>query len=159
MGTNPVRVVAYALAEEPDDTCRLVTALLAPEDAPAAELATLYHERWGIEIACDELKTHMLGPQPRLRNKPPDLVRQEVKGLMSAYHAVRAFLAAAAHDKDRDPDNLSFVHAVRVVRRLQNPGPRRRSRVARVRDLCQEILGSGASPVGADAGPAGSSTK
>ncbi len=119
-GGQPVRVIEYA---------------------PAAEQAALYHERWEIETAYDERKTHMRGPQPRLRSKTPDLVRQEVEGLMLAYHAVRAFLAAAAHDAAKDLDDLSFVHAIRVVRRrLQNPGPRRRSRVARIRDLCPEIL-------------------
>ena len=140
-GDGLVRVVAYTLAEAPDETYRLVTTLLEPETAPAVELAALYHERWEIETAYDELKTHMLGPRPSLRSKTPELVRQEVEGLLLAYHAVRAFLAEAARDEDLDPDHLSFVHAVRVVRRrLQNPGPRRRARIARVRDLCREIL-------------------
>ena len=140
-GDHPVRVVEYALTEAPDETYRLVTTLLDPETAPAAELAALYHERWEIETAYDELKTHMLGPRPSLRSKTPELVRQEVEGLLLAYHAVRAFLAEAADEEDLDPDDLSFVHAVRVVRRrLQNPGPRRRSRIARVRDLCRELL-------------------
>ena len=139
-GDQPVRVVEYALAEVPDKTYRLITTLLDPEEAPAAELAGLYHERWEIETAYDELKTHMLGPRPSLRSKTPDLVRQEVEGLMLAYHAVRAFLAEAARDEELDPDDLSFVHAVRVVRRrLQNPDPRRRPLTARVRDLCREI--------------------
>ena len=135
-GDGRVRVVAYTLAEAPDETYRLVTTLLDPETAPAAELAALYHERWEIETAYDELKTHMLGPRPSLRSKTPELVRQEVEGLLLAYHAVRAFLAEAARDEDLDPDHLSFVHAVRVVRRrLQNPGPRSRARSARIRDL------------------------
>ena len=139
-GDQPVRVVEYALAEVPDRTYRLITTLLDPEEAPAAELAGLYHERWEIETAYDELKTHMLGPRPSLRSKTPDLVRQEVEGLMLAYHAVRAFLAEAARDEDLDPDDLSFVHAVQVVRRrLQNPDPRRRPLTARIRDLCREI--------------------
>lgn len=139
-GDQPVRVVAYALAEAPDQTYRLLTTLRDPETAPAAELAALYHERWEIETAYDELKTHMLGPRPILRSKTPDLVRQEVEGLMLAYHAVRAFLAEAADHQDLDPDDLSFVHAVRVVRRrLQNPDPRRRPLTARLRDLCREI--------------------
>ena len=37
----------------------------------------------------------MLGPRPSLRSKTPELVRQEVEGLLLVYHAVRAFLAAA----------------------------------------------------------------
>ncbi len=116
-GDHPVRVVEYALTEVPDETYRLVTTLLDPETAPAAELAALYHERWESETAYDELKTHMLGPHPSLRSKTPELVRQEVEGLLLAYHAVRV-----------------------VRHRLQNPGPRRRARIARVRDLCRELL-------------------
>ena len=139
-GGLPVRVVEYTLTEAPEQTYRLVTTLCDPRPAPAAELAALYHERWEVETAYDELKTHMLGPKPILRSKTPHLVRQEVEGLMLAYYAVRAFLAAAAAAADLDPDVLSFVHAIRVVRRrLQNPGPHRRSLAARVRDLGREM--------------------
>ena len=137
LAAGSVRVVEYALAEAPDETYRLVTTLLDPATAPAA----LYHEHWDFETAYDEPRTHMLGPRPSLCSKTPDLVRQEVEGLLLAYHAVRAFLAEVADPENLDPDDLSFVHAVRVVRRrLQNPGPRRRSRIARVRDLCRELL-------------------
>ena len=38
---------------------RLVTTILDPAQAPAAALAALYHERWEIEGALDELKTHL----------------------------------------------------------------------------------------------------
>ena len=73
----------YALAENPDETCRLVTTLLDPSQAPAVELAALYHD-WEVETACDELKTYMLGPKPTLRSKTPQLVQQEVEGIMLA---------------------------------------------------------------------------
>jgi hypothetical protein len=42
--------------------------------APAAQLAALYHERWEIETALDELKTHLRGAKIVLRSKTPDLV-------------------------------------------------------------------------------------
>ena len=118
----PVRVIEYTLPEVPDAAARyrLVTTLLDPATAPAAELATLYHERWEIEGAFDELKTHLRGAHLVLRSKTPDLVRQEAYGLLLAHFAVRglmheAALAAAPHA--RDPDTLSFVHAIRVIRR------------------------------------------
>ena len=123
-GEGPVRVVEYAPAEAPDEIHCLVTTLRDSKAAPAAELAVLYHERWEIGTACDEPGTRMPGPRPLLRSKTPELVQQEVEGLMLACHAVRAFLAGAADPEDRDPDSLSFGHAVRVVRRrLRNPGP------------------------------------
>ena len=99
------------------------TTLLDPTAAPAAEVAALYHERWEVETAYDEVKTHILGPGAILRSKTPDLVLQEVHGLMLAHYAVRRLIHEAARKVDEDPDRLSFVHAVRVVRRrVENPG-------------------------------------
>lgn len=118
----PVRVIEYTLPGGPDaePQYRLVTTLLEPETAPAAELAALYHERWEIEGAFDELKTHLRGARIVLRSKTPELVRQEAYGLLLAHFAVRGLMheaARAATPTARDPDTLSFVHAVRVIRR------------------------------------------
>ena len=52
-----------------------------------------------------------------LRSKTPELVRQEFYGLMMAHFAVRGLMHEAALKADIDPDELSFVHSVRVVRR------------------------------------------
>lgn len=118
-GGVDVRVIEYALDGTPDaePLYRLVTTVLDPDAAPAAELAALYHERWEIETALDELKTHLRGARIVLRSKTPELVRQEFFGLMMAHFAVRGLMHEAALSADRDPDELSFVHAVRVVRR------------------------------------------
>ena len=114
-----VRVIDYRLeglaGAEP--VYRLLTSILDPERAPAKELAALYHERWEIETALDELKTHRRGAKIVLRSKTPDLVRQEFFGLMMAHFAIRGLMQEAALKADEDPDRLSFLHAVRVVRR------------------------------------------
>jgi len=114
-----VRVIEYRLQEvsEAEPIYRLVTSLLDPAQAPATELAALYHERWAIETALAELKTHLRGAKIVLRSKTPDLVRQEFYGLMMAHFAVRGLMHEAALKADADPDQLSFLHAVRVVRR------------------------------------------
>src|SRR3990170_4567623 len=96
---------------------RLVTTRLDPETAPAQELAALYQERWEIETALDELKTHRRGARIVLRSKTPDLVRQECCGLLLAHFAIRGLMHEAAVKVGIDPDALSFVHAVRVIRR------------------------------------------
>ena len=115
----PARVIEYRLegVEGAEPSYRLLTTLLDPGVAPAEELAALYHERWEIEGALDELKTHLRGAQIVLRSKTPDLVRQEFYGLLLAHFAVRGLMHEAALQADEDPDRLSFLHAVRVVRR------------------------------------------
>jgi len=56
-----------------------------------------------------------------LRSKTPDLVRQEFYGLLMAHFAIRGLMHEAALKADEDPDRLSFLHAVRVVRRNCKP--------------------------------------
>jgi hypothetical protein len=114
-----VRVVEYTLSgvAHAEPRYRLVTTVLDPQPAPAEDLAALYHERWEIETALDELKTHLRGARIVLRSKTPDLVLQETYGLLLAHFAVRGLMHEAALMADVDCDQLSFVHAVRVVRR------------------------------------------
>jgi len=114
-----VRVIDYVLegVANTEPIYRLVTTILDPDDAPARELAALYHERWDIETAFDELKTHLRGRQIILRSKTPDLVRQEFYGLLLAHFAIRGLMHEAAAGVGEDPDELSFMHAVRVIRR------------------------------------------
>jgi len=114
-----VRVVEYRLqgVADAEPLYRLVTTILDPAQAPAADLAALYHERWEIEGALAELKTQLRGAQVVLRSKTADLVRQEFWGLLLAHFAVRGLMHEAALRADEDPDRLSFLHAVRVVRR------------------------------------------
>jgi hypothetical protein len=114
-----VRVIDYRLDKVPDSEpiYRLITTILDPAQAPAKELAALYHERWEIETALDELKTHLRGAQIVLRSKTPELVQQEFFGLLIAHFAIRGLMHEAALKADEDPDRLSFLHAVRVVQR------------------------------------------
>lgn len=116
---RPVRVIEYRLegiaGAEP--LYRLITTMADPASAPAPELAALYHERWEIENAFDEFKTHLRGRRLVLRSKTPTLVEQEFYGFLLAHHAIRGLMHEAALKADVDPDEISFVHAVRVVRR------------------------------------------
>ena len=52
-----------------------------------------------------------------LRSKTPELVEQELWGLLLAHFAVRQLMEQAAWRQDIDPDRLSFTHALRVIKR------------------------------------------
>ena len=115
-----VRVIDYTLKDSAtpvQDSYRLVTNILDPEMAPALELAALYHERWEVESVFDEFKTHMRSTSTVLRSKTPGLVKQELWGLLLAHYAVRQLMERAAWQQGLDPDRLSFVHALRVIKR------------------------------------------
>ena len=115
-----VRVIDYTLVESAtpvQDSYRLVTNILDHEAAPALELAAIYHERWEVESVFDEFKTHMRSNSTVLRSKTPELVEQELWGLLMAHFAIRQLMEQAAWRKALDPDRLSFVHALRVVKR------------------------------------------
>lgn len=115
-----VRVIDYTLQDSAtpvQDGYRLVTNILDPQAAPALELAALYHERWEIEGVFDEFKTHLRANSTVLRSKTPELVQQELWGLMLAHFAIRQLMVQAAWPRGLDPDRLSFTHAVRVIKR------------------------------------------
>ena len=118
-GTLTVRVIEYTLEGVPgaEPVYRLITTLLDPEQAPAEELAAQYAQRGEIETALDELKTHLRGRRIVLRSKTPELVRQEFYGLLLAHFAIRGLMHEAALKGELDPDRVSYVHAVRVIRR------------------------------------------
>ena len=110
-----VRIISYRITDarlgEEGKVYRLVTTLLNPRVAPAAELVALYHERWEIELVLDEIKTHGRAQCKTLRSKLPELVRQELLGLFLAHYAIRALMAQSAREEQVDPDRLSFTTA------------------------------------------------
>ena len=114
----PVRVIDYSIDDGRDHpgSYRLFTTILDPAEAPAAALASAYHQRWEIELAFDELKTHQRGPRTVLRSKSPDLVRQEIWGHLCCHYAIRSLMAAAAEHAGHEPDRTSFVAALRIAR-------------------------------------------
>ncbi len=114
-----VRVIDYEVNDQKGgkQEVRIITSILSWEAAPAEDLARLYAERWEFETALDEFKTHLRGARTVLRSQTPDLVRQEVYGLLLAHFALRGLMHEAAVHAGRDPDRISFIHTVRVARR------------------------------------------
>ena len=118
-GGVTVRVIEYCLDGVPgaEPLYRLITTILDPTVAPAAELAALYHERWEHESSFSELKVKLPGHRLILRSQRVDLVEQELYGLLLSHFALRSLMYQASRKAGCDPDQLSFVHTVRVVRR------------------------------------------
>ncbi|MDH6287963.1 IS4 transposase [Rhodococcus opacus] len=114
-----VRVIDYTLDDgrENPEHYRLLTTILDPADASAEELALAYAQRWEIENTFDELKTHQHGPRAVLRSKFPPLVLQEIWVHLCCHYAIRTLMRDAATAGRRDPDQMSFVTALRITRR------------------------------------------
>jgi hypothetical protein len=91
----------------------LLTSLIDFERYPAAELRTLYHERWEIELGFGELKTDMLERLETIRSKSPSAVAQEMWGLLIAYNLVRLEMERIAAELGVHPTRISFVAALR----------------------------------------------
>lgn len=113
-----VRVIEYGLtlADGKQVRYRLLTSLLDATQAPALELAGLYHERWEIEGVFDELKTHLRQSRRVFRSKKPDLVRQEFYGWVMAHYAVRWLMHCAGSEYGTAPRKLSFTGSVSLMK-------------------------------------------
>jgi hypothetical protein len=114
-----IRVIDYQIDDgRPNEgTYRLFTTILDPHEAPAVDLAVAYAQRWEIESAFDELKTHQRRARTVLRSKSPDLVLQEIWGHLCCHFAIRTLMWEAADHAGVDPDRVSFVTALRIARR------------------------------------------
>jgi len=115
-----VRLITYRISDPArpgyGEEHRIITTLLNPRLAPALDLACAYHERWEIEIVIDEIDTHQRLVGRTLRSLTPVGVLQELYGVLLAHYAVRVLMHEAALMADVDPDRLSFVHALEIVR-------------------------------------------
>jgi len=147
-----VRIIEYTITIRAADGAariepyRLVTTLLDHQQAPAAELAALYHQRWEIENSYGELKTRLRGAGFILRSRSPELVRQELLALLTVYQALCALKAEAARQAGAGPDRISFTVTIRVARDhasspagISPPGLARARRQA-IRDLLDDPL-------------------
>ncbi len=115
-----IRVVEYHIDDGSGTELgpfRLFTTLLDPNEVSAVELADTYRQRWEIESAFGELKTHQRGSKVVLRSKSPALVEQEIWGHLCCHFAIRTLMFEAAHDGSVDPDRVSFTAALNISRR------------------------------------------
>jgi Insertion element 4 transposase N-terminal/Transposase DDE domain len=131
-----VRVLRYTLDDPQRAGCGqehvLLTTLLDAQSHPARELILLYHERWEIELTIDEQKTHQspwrVTKPAHLRSETPSGVMQEVYALAIGHHVTRTLMAEAAAREGLDPDRLSFVGCLQVLKTRLPELPSRPSR-------------------------------
>ena len=98
----------------------LLTTLLDAQKYPVDELVVLYHQRWEIELTFDEQKTHQTPPRAtkpaHLRSETPLGVIQEIYALSIGHFVTRSLMAEAATQSGQDPDRLSFVGCLQILR-------------------------------------------
>jgi len=94
---------------------RLLTTITDYRRAPAEELARLYSQRWTVETMLSELKVGIGGPKLVLRSATPDLVEQDIYGLLLAHFGIRHEMLAAARQDQLDPADYSFAGTLAVI--------------------------------------------
>lgn len=90
----------------------LLTTLLDHVAYPADEIIELYHKRWELEIALDEVKTHLLDRKEALRSQTVEGVLQEFWGILLVYNLVRREMHLVAKKKGLTADRMSFTGAL-----------------------------------------------
>lgn len=108
------RAIRYKRKGHPDGL--LLTSLRDPKAYPAAEIVALYHERWELELAYDELKTELLEREEAIRSKKPDGVAQELWGLLLVYNLIRLEMEEVAREAKVEPIRVSFVQSLMLIR-------------------------------------------
>jgi len=90
----------------------ILTSMTDPLQYPVANIADLYAHRWEIELGFREMKQYMLHNELTLRSKKPEMVEQELWGVLLSYNLIRFQMAKMAHSlKDVMPYQLSFNRA------------------------------------------------
>jgi hypothetical protein len=143
-GGIAVRVIRYT-HDDPgrdgsgEESC-LITTLLDPADLSAQEAIELYPWRWEEESALEEIKEVLLqGKKPLLRSKTPQLVQQELYGLLLAHFVVRSVMAAAAMQAEVEPTRLSFKRSQEILEDYLMEKPGRRGERTWLKRLVAEV--------------------
>jgi hypothetical protein len=137
-GGVAVRVVCYSHGDKDRPGCGeltvLITTVLDVGLLGASEAVDLCPWRWAEESVLLEVKGGMQrGKVPLLRSKTPELVYQELYGLLLGHYLTRQAMAEAALLAAVGPSRLSFGDSLEVLRKWlceeTKQGWRRRYRV------------------------------
>ena len=95
---------------------RVLTTLLDPDQAPAAEIAACYARRWEAETTYRMIKTVLRGSGRRLRATSPDQAEQEAWGLLIIHNALVDQAVTAAVDLDAETTAISHTAVLAALR-------------------------------------------
>jgi len=116
-----VRVVEYTVAGtgagRESEVFRVITNITDIDTLPAISVAQAYKDRWELELSFREIECQLRSTRMPLRSKTPAMVRQEIWGLLLAHWATRAFMAEAADGIFTDPDRISVIRTINIIRR------------------------------------------
>ena len=95
---------------------RVLSSLIDPMRYPYDELTDVYTQRWEIELGFREMKQGLYQSKHALRSKKPDMVRQELWGLLLAYNLIRiVMIDATKAEETLIPRQLSFSLCMRHI--------------------------------------------
>jgi hypothetical protein len=94
---------------------RFITSLLNSERFTVPELAQLYCQRWEIELGFREIKQSLQQGYGVLRSKQPELVMQEVWGVLIAHTLLRRWMRLMAQHVKVEPVRISFHTAKHAI--------------------------------------------
>lgn len=126
-----IRVIRYQHVDQNRPHCGevhvLITNLLDAMQHPAAELIDLYHKRWEEEISFSEWKVLMCKSRV-LRSQSPEMVRQEIWGMLISHYLIRKIIFDAAKVDRVEPWEISFTGAFEVLHARLPDAPRAKRR-------------------------------
>lgn len=98
----------------------VLTSMTDPLRFPSTDIGDLYRHRWEIELGYREQKQYMLGNRLTLRSRLPELVKQELWGILLTYNLIRYQMVSMCHQLKGDylPYQLSFNGSLAHILRL-----------------------------------------
>ncbi|BDY05632.1 IS4 family transposase [Ferrimonas sp. YFM] len=105
------RAVTYQVGEQE----KTVLTSLPAKQYSAHQVATLYHQRWEIELGFRDIKSSMQGNAITLRSKKVGLIYQELWGLLLGYNLIRREASQAAVENGHSPQEISFKFAYQFI--------------------------------------------
>ncbi|RUO57310.1 IS4 family transposase [Pseudidiomarina insulisalsae] len=94
----------------------ILTSMIDPMRYPSSDIVELYEQRWEIELGYREMKQSLLQNHYTLRSKRPEMVRQELWGILLAYNIIRyQMIKMASKLKGIYANQLSFTSCATVI--------------------------------------------